>query len=172
MDQSRATKRECPLLVLSPRARSSDQLKEFRPFGGRSLVETLRDVATSVSRYSHRFDGHALFKEFLFGKLTVDESVAEALRAVPSSLVDCGIFRSDEANAEDAAREALACFAEGAPPGTKLIVLLCAHPSPENLGFDARRARSDDALFAYLWTDLSGGGFKHVGEVMAGWWSD
>src|SRR5437588_6425191 len=126
MRESREPKRQCPLLVLSPRARSGDQVDGYKPFGDRLLVVMLRDVAAAISRQViRRYDEHTVFTRFLFGKLTCDPPLIEELRSVPSSLVDCGLEGNDDVAAVDAARAALSHVASGAAAESKSIVLLC-----------------------------------------------
>src|SRR5436190_22921175 len=145
-------KRERSLLVLSPQVRGANQLRDYKPFGGRLLAAMLRDVATSAShRQSRLYDEHAIFSGFLFGRVTLEPALVDALRNLPCSLIDCAIDASDEANAVAAARKALFHFAEGVPAGAKSMALMCTHDCQVDVGFDAQRIRNDDTLFAHLW---------------------
>jgi len=148
------TRRERSLLVLSPRARSRDELRDYKPFGGKSLLEILRDVAVGVSQCELReFDEHTIHGCF-FG------APMESLREAAVSLVDSEIYRSDETAAE-AARTALAHF-------NGSVILAGDHTCPD--ARQLRLARSDDALFAYLFIDLCGPWFSRIGEQLARLW--
>ncbi len=165
------TKRECPLLVLSPQARSGEQVQRFKPFGGRTLVDIIRQVATALSyRKSRRYERHAIFSGFFFAATALDDPLIHDLRRVPSSLVDCRMYSSEEAEAVAAAQKALSYFAEGAPASAKLVVLTCKHGCRIEMAVPSERARSDEALFAHLWMDLCGGTFRRIGQVMARRW--
>jgi hypothetical protein len=167
------TKRECPLLVLSPHARSPDQVQRFKPFGGSTLVDIIRQVATALSyRKSLRYERHAIFSRFFFGATVLDESLIPDLREVPSSLVDCRMYNSEETNALETARKALAAVTEAAPVGGKLVVFTCNHGWHIEISVTSELARSDEALFAHLWMDLCGGAFRKIGEVLARRWGD
>jgi len=165
------TKRECPLLVLSPQARSGDQVQRFRPFGGGTLVEILRRVAAALAyRKSLRYERHAIFSDFFFGTTAFDDPLIRGLRHVPSSLVDCQLYGSGESDAIAGAEKALGYLGEDAPAGAKWIVVTCNDKCGIELALPSERARSDEALFAHLWVDLCGGGFKRIGQVMARRW--
>ncbi|HUP60883.1 MAG TPA: hypothetical protein VNA69_10740 [Thermoanaerobaculia bacterium] len=167
------TKRECQLLVLSPQARSEDQVQRFKPFGARSLAGIIRDVAAGLShRKSLPYERHAVFPGFFFGVTAFDDPLIRDLRRVTSSLVDCGTYRSEEADAVAAAQKALSYSAEDAPDGAKWIVLTCGDGCGVEMTVPSERARSDEALFAHLWIDLCGGAFRRIGQVMARRWSD
>ena len=168
-----ATKRACHLLVLSPRARSGDQAREYRPFGGRPLLAILGDVAAGVSQIGSRvYDEHTLFGGFLFGRISIEEPVIRELRSVPASLIDCELFRSGETAAVETARLALRHVASGAPEGRGRIVLACNDGCHADGGVALRRATSEDMLFANLWIDLCGNAFDRVGQAMARLWGD
>jgi hypothetical protein len=167
------TKCECSLLVLSPQARSRDQVQAFKPFGGRTLVDIIRNVAASLShRKSLRCERHVVFPRFFFGCTALDDSLIRDLRRVPSSLVDCRMYSSEEAKAVAAAQQALSHFAEGAPAGEKLIVLTCNHGCPVEMSLRYERAQSDEALLAHLWMDLRGGAIRRIARVVARRWGD
>ena|ERR1043166_1516365 len=149
------TRRERSLLVLSPRARSRDELKDYKPFGGKSLLEILRDVAVGVSQCKLReFDEHTIHGCFFGASM-------ESLRDAAVSLVDSEIFRSDETAAE-MARTALAHFTGS--------VILAGDVACPDAALQSRLARSDDALFAYLFIDLCGPWFSRIGEQLARLW--
>jgi hypothetical protein len=166
------TKRECPLLVLSPQARSADQVRRFKPFGSRTLVDIIRRVSAAVPQRKHRrSERHVIFAGFFFGTTTIDEASIRDLHRVPSSLVDCRMYSSAEASAAAAAQQALSCFAE-APAGSKFIVLTCNDGCLSEMPLPHDRARSEEALYAHLWLDLCGGAFRRIGKVMARRWGD
>jgi hypothetical protein len=173
MHQKATTKRECQLLVLSPRARTELQLSVYRPFRGRSLIAIIRDVAAGVSNQKvRRYDEHTPFRGFFFGRKTLDEGLIDDLRKVPSSLVDCEIYATEQAEAASAARVALSHFADGEPTGAKLIALACTQEALVDGTLAFQLARNDETLFAQLWIDLCGGGFNRVGQVMTRRWGD
>ena len=165
------TKRECSLLVLSPQARSGDQVRKFKPFGGRTLVDIMRDVAAALShRRSLRYERHAIFPGFFFGTTTFDDPLVRELRRVESALVDCRMYSSDEAAAVAAAQKALSHLAKDAPDTPKWIVLTCNDGCGSEMGLPFNRAESDEALRAHLWMDLCGGAIRRIGRVMARRW--
>jgi len=130
-------------------------------------------VAKALSyRKSRRYERHAIFSGFFFGVTALDDPLIRDLRRVPSSLVDCRMYSSEEAEAVAAAQKALSYFTEDAPAGAKLIVLTCNHGCRIEMTVPSERAQSDEALFAHLWMDLCGGAFRRIGQVMAGRWGD
>lgn len=164
-------KRECPLLVLSPQARSDDQAREYKPFGRKPLLRMLREAAAGVSNQPYRrYDEHAVFDGFFFGKLALDYSLTEEIRRVPSSVVDCAIYRDEKEAASRTARQALRLAGGDSPAEEKLALLACEHRCAIEDTIDFRRAGGDEALFAYLWIDLCGSAFQRVGELMARRW--
>jgi hypothetical protein len=159
------TKRECPLLVLSPQGRSEDQVREYKPFGGRPLIAILRDIAAGVSlRKSRRYDKHAVFAGFFFDKLTLAEPLLHMLRDVPSSLVDCEMYRSHEAEAVDTAQKALLHVTSDVPASGKIGRGRMHSRVPDRRCIRARAAKSDEALFAHFWMDLCGSVFIRIGR--------
>jgi hypothetical protein len=163
-------KRECRLLLLSPRARTPQHVQEYKPFRVKRLVDIMREVAAGVAkRRSRDYDAHAVFEGFFFGKTNLDDELkGEIGDRVPSCLVECAVYNhSSEAEAAEAAKTALFHFAYGYPAGGKLIVLLCDHKCDLSIELDTWLATSDEALFAYLWSDLCGNVFKRVGDVIA-----
>jgi hypothetical protein len=166
------TKRECFLLVLSPQARSGDQARKFRPFGGRTLVDLMRDVAVALShRRSRRFYRNAIFPGFFFGTTTFDDSLVRDLRRMGSALVDCRTLISDEAAAVVAGQKALSFLAEDLPDTPKWILLTCNDGCGTEMSLPFDRAESDEALRAHLWLDLCGGASRRIGQAMARRWS-
>lgn len=158
-------KRVRPLLVVSPKARDEEQVRDYRPFGGRHLLTVLRDVAAGVSRYALReYDEYRVFTRFFFGQMHVDEQLIERLRQIPASVVDCNTYRNAEGPAVDAAKSALFHFASD---GGKRIVLTCSDDCDAAFASGPCRAVNDDALFAFLWTDLCGAVFGRIGDVIA-----
>ena len=163
-------RRECRLLVLSPRARNPRHVLEYKPFKEKRLVEILREVAAGVARRRSRdYDEHAIFEGFFFGSTSLDEELKRELgERVPSCIVECAIYNTNgEPAAAETAKTTLFHFAYGYPAGGKLIVLLCNDDCDVRIEFDTCMARSDDALFAYLWSDLCGNSFKRIGKVIA-----
>lgn len=162
--------RECRLLVLSPRARTPQHVQEYKPFKAKRLLEIIREVADGVARRRSRdYDTHSIFEGFFFGKTSINEELKrEVGDRVPSCIVECTVYGDKgEPAAVEAARDTLFHFAYGYPAGGKLIVLVCEHGCKVAMPFDMWPARSDDALFAYLWSDLCGSTFKRIGQVIA-----
>src|SRR5436190_10395630 len=92
--RSAMSKRERSLLVVSPHARTRQEITEYKPFGGRSLWDILRDVAVGVSHCKFKqYDQYV--PELFFG----EPSSIEHFRKIAVSPVDCEIYRSDEAPA-------------------------------------------------------------------------
>lgn len=166
------TNRVCHLLVLSPQMQSRDQAADYRPFGGRSLAAILRDAAAGVSQWISRgHDEHDVIGEFLFGRKSSDEEMlAELQRRVSVVLVDCGIYRDRNGEAAAAAQSVARRLAANSG-GERLMILLCNHGCRIDSGFEFQLARTDDALFAYLWSDLGGPAFERVGQLMARRWN-
>jgi len=162
-------KNECRLLVLSPRARSIEHAREYKPFREKMLSEILDEVATEIAKSTRRdYDRHEVFAGFFFGKPLPGSKLQEALRdGVPTSLVDCELYRSSESAAVEAAKNALFHFAFGAGQGGKGIILVCNDACGLSLDYDAARASNDAALIAHLWCDLSLNKFKRLGKTMS-----
>lgn len=113
------------------------------------------------------FDRHEVFGGFFFGSEIPDEHLQAELRThVPTSLVDCGIYRSSESAAVAAAAKALLEFAIDAGIGGKLIVLICNDHCSRRLDFDSALAQSDEELLGHLWSDLCGNLFKKLGRAI------
>jgi hypothetical protein len=163
--------RECRLLVLSPRARNWNHVQEYTPFPkGERLVATIAAAASRVAQRRHRdYDEHVIFRGFFFGATTLDTELKGVLGDdVPSSVIDCSVYRSAETDARETAEDALFHFAYGFRAGGKLIILICNDGCGLKPKFDTWYAPNDGALFAHLESDLSTNVFKRVGNVMAG----
>jgi hypothetical protein len=132
----------------------------------------VRGVAAGVSSWGGRHgDEHGLVDRFLFGRKRADEALMQELqRDVSIVLLDCGVYKDSSGDAAAAAQEVARSLAEGAAT-PKSIVLLCNHHCRIECGFEFHAVRTDEELFAYLWSDLSGPAFKHVGQLMARRWN-
>jgi len=159
----------CRLLVLSPAARNADHARGYRPFGKKMLDEILAEVAAAVAESGMAdFDHHLIFGGFFFGQGEPDAALrSELLKRVPSSLVDCAVYRSGEGAAAEAAQRALFYFAFGAGLGGKRIILACDDACGKRPDYPHMRATSDAALEAHLWNDLAMNAFKRIGKLMA-----
>jgi hypothetical protein len=159
-------KRECRLLVLSPRARSRDLVREYKPFGRKRLLDLMKEAAEDVAQLDMSdYDRHAVFEGFFFGTMMIDEMLRKELRkAVQSSLIDCLLYRSPETAAVESAKNALRHFKGDLGPRGKAIFLVCPDHCGVVLGFDADRAFEDAALRAHLAGELRSSLFRKILE--------
>lgn len=159
-------KRECRLLVLSPRARSRDLVREYKPFGRKKLFDLMKEAAEDVAQLDMRdYDRHAVFEGFFFGKMMIDDRLRKELRdGVPSSLIDCELYRHVETAAVDSAKKALRHFKGDFGPRGKAIFLVCTDHCGVVLEFDADRAFEDGALRAHLAGELRSSLFREILE--------
>jgi hypothetical protein len=156
----------CQTLLISARVRSDLQFQQYRPFERANLSTLFAKAAAKVAQAmrSPVFDEHALYPYFLFGG-ELDDQRKFDVRRLPSSIIDCDIFRSDDVDATKRATRAIFEFAY--VDQRKAMVFVCGSKCSEPLEFNHFPATNDAELYAFLFMDLSSNAFAVIGKTLA-----
>ncbi len=160
-------KRECRLLVLSPRARNRFHVGEYKPFGRKKLIELMKEAETLAASKAIRrdYDRHTVFEGFFFGDTKIDDALQKVLRDdVPASLIDCMVYSSVEESNREMAKVALRHFR----PGDKAVMVVCSDDCNLAFDFDVDPASDDSSLRAYLYARLRSPVVRQAIKVMGG----
>lgn len=161
-----AEPRYCRTLIVSARARSEAHLESYKPFNGALLVDLFAKAARKVAPAQREpsFELHAPYPYFFFGHSTLTDQQKRDLRLLPSSIVDCDIYRSGETDALKIATSAIAEFDYHHQGKTLLFV--CDDACTEMMISDHFPATNDAELYAFLFSDLSNNAFTEIGKAL------
>lgn len=158
--------RYCRTLIVSARVRNEHHFESYKPFNRESLTTLFTKAATNVARAqrARSFDRHAVYPYFFFGAHTLDEQRKNDLRLLPSSVVDCDIYRSGEITALEIAKRAV--FEFGYAGSSKTIVFVSGDGCSQSLEYNHFPAANDAELYAFLFADLSNNTFAAIGSIL------